>query len=50
MEMQRPDFFIAFRLHAGILAAAYNVPFILFDSQPKCRDYMASAASLHSPE
>jgi polysaccharide pyruvyl transferase WcaK-like protein len=42
-EMQDTDFLIAFKLHAGILAAAYNVPFVLFEYQPKCRDFMASA-------
>jgi polysaccharide pyruvyl transferase WcaK-like protein len=41
-EMQDTDLLIAFKLHAGILAAAYNVPFVLFEYQPKCRDFMAS--------
>jgi len=41
--MQDTDFLVAFKLHAGILAAACNVPFVLFEYQPKCRDFMASA-------
>jgi hypothetical protein len=42
-EMQDTDFLFAFKLHAGILAAAYNTPFVLLEYQPKCRDFMASA-------
>ena len=42
-EVQDSDFLVAFKLHAGILAAACNVPFLLFEYQPKCRDFMASA-------
>jgi polysaccharide pyruvyl transferase WcaK-like protein len=42
-EMQDTDFLVAFKLHAGILAAVHNVPFVLFEYQPKCRDFMASA-------
>lgn len=42
-EMQDTDFLFAFKLHAGILAAVCNVPFILIEYQPKCRDFMASA-------
>ena len=42
-EMQDTDFLFAFKLHAGILAAVSNVPFILIEYQPKCRDFMASA-------
>ncbi len=42
-EMQETDFLVAFKLHAGILAAVHNVPFVLFEYQPKCRDFMASA-------
>lgn len=57
-EMQDTDFLLAFKLHAGILAATCNVPFVLFEYQPKCRDFMASAGwehlcvhpSLSSPE
>jgi polysaccharide pyruvyl transferase WcaK-like protein len=45
--MQDTDFLVAFKLHAGILAAAYNVPFVLFEYQPKCRDFMASAGWEH---
>lgn len=41
-EVRDVDFLIAFKLHAGILAAAYNVPFVLFEYQPKCRDFLAS--------
>jgi polysaccharide pyruvyl transferase WcaK-like protein len=42
-QMQDTDFLVAFKLHAGILAAACNVPFVLYEYQPKCRDFMASA-------
>jgi len=43
LEMQDSDFLVAFKLHAGILAAACNVPFVLYEYQPKCSDFMASA-------
>ena len=33
---------VAWNLHAGILAAAANVPFVSFEYQPKCRDFAAS--------
>jgi polysaccharide pyruvyl transferase WcaK-like protein len=47
LEMHETDFLVAFKLHAGILSAACNVPFVLFDYQPKCRDFMASAGWEH---
>jgi len=46
-EMRETDFLVAFKLHAGILAAACNVPFVLYEYQPKCRDFMASAGWEH---
>lgn len=30
------------KLHAGILAAAANVPFVSLEYRPKCRDFAAS--------
>ena len=36
------DFFVALKLHAGILSAAANVPFVLLEYQPKCRDFALS--------
>lgn len=41
-QMRGVDFLIAFKLHAAILAACYNVPFALVEYQPKCRDFSAS--------
>ena len=42
-EIGTVDFLIAFKLHAAILAAVNNVPFVLIEYQPKCRDFLASA-------
>jgi len=36
------DLVIAFKLHAGVLAACANVPFVMLEYQPKCRDFCAS--------
>ena len=36
------DLLIALKLHAAILAAAANVPFVLFEYQPKCLDFCRS--------
>ena len=36
------DLVIALKLHAGVLAACANVPFIMLEYQPKCRDFCAS--------
>jgi polysaccharide pyruvyl transferase WcaK-like protein len=36
------DLVVAFKLHAGVLAAAANVPFLLLEYQPKCRDFAMS--------
>jgi len=33
---------VCLKLHAGILAAAANVPFVGLEYQPKCRDFAAS--------
>lgn len=36
------DLVIALKLHAGVLAACANVPFVMLEYQPKCRDFCAS--------
>ncbi|MGA2631637.1 MAG: polysaccharide pyruvyl transferase family protein [Terriglobia bacterium] len=36
------DLVVAFKLHAGILAAAANIPFVMLEYQPKCRDFALS--------
>jgi hypothetical protein len=36
------DLLVAVKLHAGILSAAANVPFVLLEYQPKCRDFALS--------
>lgn len=33
---------VCLKLHAGVLAAAANVPFVSLEYQPKCRDFAAS--------
>lgn len=38
----RYDIAITFKLHAGILAAAANVPFVMVNYEPKCRDFAES--------
>jgi polysaccharide pyruvyl transferase WcaK-like protein len=40
--MGRYDIVIAVKLHAAILAAVANVPFVMIEYQPKCRDFTAS--------
>lgn len=36
------DLMVCLKLHAGVLAAAANVPFVSLEYQPKCRDFAAS--------
>jgi Polysaccharide pyruvyl transferase len=36
------DLVITLKLHAAVLAACANVPFIMLEYQPKCRDFCAS--------
>lgn len=38
----KQDLFLAEKLHAGIAAACAYTPFIMFEYQPKCRDFMES--------
>jgi hypothetical protein len=40
--MKEFDLMVALKLHAGILAAAANLPFILLEYQPKALDFAAS--------
>lgn len=40
--MSGVDLVVAFKLHAGVLAACANVPFVMVEYQPKCRDFCAS--------
>jgi hypothetical protein len=41
-QIENLDMMVAWNLHAGILAAAANVPFVSIEYQPKCRDFAAS--------
>jgi hypothetical protein len=41
-HIENLDLMVAWNLHAGILAAAANVPFVSIEYQPKCRDFAAS--------
>jgi hypothetical protein len=41
-HVRRYDSFVALKLHAGILAAAATVPFIMLEYRPKCRDFALS--------
>ncbi len=41
-QIENLDIMVAWNLHAGILAAAANVPFVSIEYQPKCRDFAAS--------
>jgi hypothetical protein len=41
-RVEKLDLMICLKLHAGILAAAANIPFISLEYQPKCRDFAAS--------
>ena len=41
-KVQNFDLVVALKLHAAVLSAAANVPFILLEYQPKCLDFAAS--------
>ena len=41
-RVENLDLLVSMKLHAGILAAAANVPFISLEYRPKCRDFAAS--------
>jgi hypothetical protein len=41
-RVERLDLLVCLKLHAGVLAAAANVPFVSLEYQPKCRDFAAS--------
>jgi hypothetical protein len=41
-RVQQLDVMVCLKLHAGILAAAANVPFVSLEYQPKCRDFAVS--------
>jgi polysaccharide pyruvyl transferase WcaK-like protein len=41
-RVERLDLLICLKLHAGILAAAANVPFVSLEYQPKCHDFASS--------
>ncbi len=41
-RVEKLDLMVNLKLHAGILAAAANVPFVSLEYQPKCRDFAAS--------
>ena len=41
-RVEKLDLLVAINLHAGILAAAANVPFVSLEYQPKCRDFAAT--------
>lgn len=41
-KLRQWDLVIAFKLHAGVLAACANVPFVMLEYQPKCGDFCAS--------
>ena len=41
-RVDKLDLLVCLKLHAGILAAAANVPFVSLEYQPKCRDFAAS--------
>lgn len=41
-RMENLDLMVSMKLHAGILAAAANVPFVSLEYRPKCRDFAAS--------
>jgi len=41
-RVEQLDLMVSLKLHAGILAAAANVPFVSLEYQPKCRDFAAS--------
>lgn len=41
-RVEKLDLLVALKLHAGILAAAANVPFVAIEYQPKFRDFASS--------
>ncbi len=41
-QVETLDLLVAVKLHAGILSAAANVPFVLLQYQPKCLDFALS--------
>jgi polysaccharide pyruvyl transferase WcaK-like protein len=41
-EISRFDLVIALKLHAGVLAACCNVPFVMLEYRPKCKDFTRS--------
>ena len=41
-RVEKLDLMVCLKLHAGVLAAAANVPFVSLEYQPKCRDFAAS--------
>ena len=41
-RVEKLDLLVSLKLHAGILAAAANVPFVSLEYRPKCRDFAAS--------
>lgn len=42
IETEKCDIFISQKLHAGIISTMHRIPTIMFEYQPKCRDYMKS--------
>src|SRR5271169_1809225 len=44
-QIENLDMIVAWKLYAGILAAAANVPFVSLEYEPKCRDLTASIGS-----
>lgn len=41
-RVENLDLFVSLKLHAGVLAAAANVPFVSLEYRPKCRDFASS--------
>jgi polysaccharide pyruvyl transferase WcaK-like protein len=41
-RVEKLDLLVSLKLHAGILAAAANVPFVSLEYRPKCRDFASS--------
>jgi Polysaccharide pyruvyl transferase len=42
VQIEELDLMVACNMHAGILSAVANVPFVSIEHQPKCRDFAAS--------
>lgn len=40
-RVENLDLMVCLKLHAGVLAAAANVSFVILEYQPKCRDFAA---------